>query len=150
MATKIDFTDGLSIFEPDEKEFIKIKLSGAKITNEELEAKFGKDRLKSLIINSEIKRYLADQKIKEAENKNLVKKFNADKFVQLIPLAISVLAETMKNGSPSDKARVAMTISKPVLSYLERIGQVSAELDGLDKGEFEFKLAYKLPHEIDD
>ena len=148
--TKLDFTNGLDIFDEHEKEYIELKLNKVKLSDDDLKAKFGEIRAQLLLENNEIKRYLVDKALEEAKGKNLVSQFKADQFVKLIPLAISIIAQEMQNGSKSDKIKIAMATLKPVITYLERIGAASAELDSNDKGERAFPLAYKLPFEEND
>lgn len=109
-----------------EKEFVKYKLSGAELSNSELEVKFG-IALEALSNNLQLRRYIADQKIQRRYKKQLVEEMKLDKFIETIPLALQTLIDAMQDDNAANRIRAASQITKPVLSYLGRLAENSAD-----------------------
>lgn len=104
-----------------QKEYLDYCLNGAKLSRQEEEALFGSD-LESLKRNVEIQNIIANHKIEKQARKNIVDKFHAKRLVDLFPIALETLEDVMTSGKEHNRVTAALSVIKPVISYLEKHG----------------------------
>ena len=142
--------DLFNTFDEDKKEYVEIKLSGAKLSDREYEAKFGKERYKSILLDDDIKRYLADKKIDEAKKKEHSKNLKLALLmdVETRMKGLRALENILAEGPDhKDYFNAGKALMKGDESYAAQKGKQIADAEG-DQTEVQvFQFAYKLSKE---
>ncbi len=140
------FTKGLNDFSEVEKDFIEIKLSGAKVTHDELEARFGEGGLQTLLLNSDIKRYLLDRKVADAkkieESKDIKLNLLMSREDRL--LGLETIREIARDKQHKDRVTAGKVLMKGDEAYAATKGKQLAESEGNQDEQKAFVLAYPM------
>ncbi len=136
-------------FIDDEKQYIEIKLSGAKLTELEYEAKFGEQRYQQILLNDDIRRYLADQKLAKAKKKEASRELKLDLLIdrETRKLGLDVIKQIANDPEHKDRFNAAKVLARGDESYIAQKGKQLAESEGDQIEEKIFKWAYTLSNE---
>lgn len=140
-------------FEDDVKEYVDIVLTGAKLTQKELEEKFGEARYQEILKHGPMNRYIADKKLEKAKKKESAKNVKLDLLLdyEARMRGLKAMFNILDEGTGhKDYYNAGRALLQGDLNYMANKGKVLAESESDLPDVQVFQLAYPRDKNKDD
>ena len=121
---------------PLEQKYAKLKISGVKLDNDQLELMFGKDILYKLMASDELQLHIATQQAEIQIRKHEASEFKLYEIAELRGTAIDAVRNALLYGTVKEQLDAAKLVLKGALDYESAKARVLGETEALaDSGQ---------------
>lgn len=140
---KIDLTDPFDELTPIQREFAEILLNDVKLSETEMQAKFG-DQLDHVRANMDIRRVVANKKVAKKNRQDLLSRQKLEQIADLNPVALKGIIEIAQHGKEHNKLEACKFLLRPAMAYLEKQAMRIAELETMEGDEQKFNFTLNV------